>query len=51
MLLTTLKYLGILFASAAFGPALGYMAGGQLLRIYVDFPALSSKEYMQLFFL
>ncbi len=33
-----------MFASVAFGPALGYIAGGQLLRIYVDIPLLPAKE-------
>ena len=31
-------------ASALFGPALGFIAGGQLLRIYVDVPFVLAKE-------
>jgi organic anion transporter 4A len=36
-------YLGVYYTMAIFGPALGYIIGGQLLQIYVDFGVDASK--------
>jgi len=35
---------GIMYAFATLGPALGYIIGGQLLNIYVDFDSISTAE-------
>ncbi|XP_046442239.1 solute carrier organic anion transporter family member 4A1-like isoform X1 [Daphnia pulex] len=37
-------YSGIFYGSTMLGPALGYIAGGQLLRLYVDFDTISANE-------
>lgn len=37
-------YIGILYAFASLGPAMGYIIGGQLLEIYVDFDTVPSSE-------
>ncbi|XP_046442240.1 solute carrier organic anion transporter family member 4A1-like isoform X2 [Daphnia pulex] len=34
----------IFYGSTMLGPALGYIAGGQLLRLYVDFDTISANE-------
>lgn len=36
----SLLFTGIFYASAMLGPALGYIGGGQLLNLYVDYPKL-----------
>ena len=35
------SFTGIVMACAALGPALGFVFGGQMLNIYVDFDSLS----------
>ncbi|XP_053383119.1 solute carrier organic anion transporter family member 4C1-like isoform X2 [Mercenaria mercenaria] len=37
-------YIGILYAFATLGPAMGYIIGGQLLEIYVDFDTVPSSD-------
>lgn len=37
-------YSGVFYGSTMLGPALGYIAGGQLLRLYVDIDKISAKE-------
>ncbi|KAM9450408.1 solute carrier organic anion transporter family member 2B1 isoform 1-T2 [Clarias gariepinus] len=37
-------YLGILFAVTVIGPAVGYLLGSVLLRLYVDFDTMSPAE-------
>lgn len=34
----TFLILGIFYGSSALGPAIGYLAGGEFLNIYVDTP-------------
>ena len=41
---TNRTLLGIFYACTTLGPALGYIGGGQLLRIYVDFLVISYQE-------
>lgn len=40
---------GIFYGSTMLGPALGYIAGGQLLRLYVDFDTISANEWVFFF--
>lgn len=37
-------YIGIMYAFATLGPAMGYIIGGQLLEVYVDFNTVSTSE-------
>lgn len=37
-------YIGIMYAFATLGPAMGYIVGGQLLGVYVDFDTVPSSE-------
>jgi len=36
-------FAGILYAAAALGPGFGYIVGGQMLNIYVDFDKLDTS--------
>ena len=37
-------YSGIFYSGTMLGPALGYVLGGQFLRLYVDFDSISAEE-------
>jgi len=37
-------YSGIFYGGTMLGPALGYVLGGQFLRLYVDFDSISAEE-------
>lgn len=41
----TLTFLGIYYAFAIVGPAIGYLAGGAFLNIYVDVDKLDTARY------
>ena len=38
------QYLGIFFALAVFGPAVGYILGGFFLSLYTDFDRIDDSE-------
>ncbi|XP_052764566.1 solute carrier organic anion transporter family member 4C1-like isoform X2 [Mya arenaria] len=39
-------YIGIMYAFATLGPAMGYILGGQLLEIYVDFDTVQNVDIL-----
>ncbi|XP_069185956.1 solute carrier organic anion transporter family member 4A1 isoform X2 [Procambarus clarkii] len=38
-------YLGIFYAMAVLGPALGYLLGGQFLKVYIDSPSVDPDRF------
>ncbi|XP_042212018.1 solute carrier organic anion transporter family member 4A1-like isoform X2 [Homarus americanus] len=38
-------YLGIFYAMAVLGPALGYLLGGQFLNVYIDSPSVDPAKF------